>query len=1032
MRSHKLRGKVSLLLLLAILLFTYGTYTVFAVPPVSPYTPGAILDPNCVPGSANCTVQVLDASDEGVSFGSNIFSIDFVGAGITATEAGGALTVTVPGGGAALVLYDENPVLPSAPTASGTNAVAIGNGANATGEAAVSLGGENTGIGTGASTASGIASLATGSDGLASGFASAVFGWQNTAGNAMAAAFGEQTTASGQRAVTFGSQTQATGNNSTAFGTTTQATGDSAFVLGFDSTASGDFSFAQGNQTEAYSAYETVFGSFQTTYTPDSTTAFDTDDRLFVLGNGSSSIARNNALTVIKDGTFILNDDDTTWTSGDEEKFFFDPSNRAIRGGSVDSNAWEGVNVGDGSIALGFTNTGFGLGAPIASGDNSFATGTGTTASGIASTVTGAGNTASGGASFAGGQFSTASGDLSFAFGDGAIASANDAVAFGGSTTASGDTSTAFGADTVASGTTSTAFGNQTTASGTNATAFGFTNEAFSFAETVFGSNATTYTPDSATAFDTDDRLFVVGNGNGTPLDADEFSNALTIFKNGTFIVNDDNTTYNSLGGEEKKLFFDVVNNAFRAGSVTTTEWEGANAGDKSVAIGFGGAITGNPGGNGPVASGDRSLAFGTAAIASGEGAVAMGAPSTAFGFTGPTASGNNSFATGSGTDAQGANAATFGLGTVASGDHSFAAGIGSDAVGYASIAFGSSAANGDISGAIGNGNVVDGDSAFAAGALLEAPSFAEIALGFQSTTYVAASSTTTNGADRILTVGNGAGSTHSDALTILKDGHVGIGIDNYEATETAGFLLEVGDSTYSANTGRLRVENVSGTCDIDPTVGTLACSSDSRRKKEINTIQDSLSKVLGLRSVQYRWNSDTEDAPLRFGFIAQELEQIFPELVITDADGMKSVAYTNLIPFLAQAIQQLNNKIDLVSAGTVTGAEVGELVVDRLRAREICLDDVCIDRDSLQQILDATGADSVSDTGGTQGQSGDVPPTDGDNGQPGDTEGGTENPGEIDNPAPEPGPGDVPDEPAPEPEPSPDPEPSPEPISTE
>src|SRR5687768_11821085 len=59
MRSYNLRTKLSLVFVLGTLLFGYGTFVAFAVPPASPYNAGETLDPTCAPGDVNCTVAPI-------------------------------------------------------------------------------------------------------------------------------------------------------------------------------------------------------------------------------------------------------------------------------------------------------------------------------------------------------------------------------------------------------------------------------------------------------------------------------------------------------------------------------------------------------------------------------------------------------------------------------------------------------------------------------------------------------------------------------------------------------------------------------------------------------------------------------------------------------------------------------------------------------------------------------------------------------------------------------------------------------------
>ncbi|MCI4669487.1 MAG: tail fiber domain-containing protein [Bacteroidia bacterium] len=72
---------------------------------------------------------------------------------------------------------------------------------------------------------------------------------------------------------------------------------------GRENKASGETSFLGGGRNnEAPSRSEAVFGEFAETYTPNSATAFDLDDRLFVVGNGTSTSNRSNAMTILKNG----------------------------------------------------------------------------------------------------------------------------------------------------------------------------------------------------------------------------------------------------------------------------------------------------------------------------------------------------------------------------------------------------------------------------------------------------------------------------------------------------------------------------------------------------------------------------------------------------------------------------------------------------------------------------------------------------------------------------------------------------------
>jgi hypothetical protein len=92
---------------------------------------------------------------------------------------------------------------------------------------------------------------------------------------------------------------------------------------------------------------------------------------------------------------------------------------------------------------------------------------------------------------------------------------------------------------------------------------------------------------------------------------------------------------------------------------------------------------------------------------------------------------------------------------------------------------------------------------------------------------------------------------------------------------------------------------------------------SDERVKKNITPVDTELNNVLKLRPVFYNYKKDAETQPKRVGFIAQELQKVYPELVdegemsVGDVDNVLTVETTSLIPYLVKAIQDLNKKVE-------------------------------------------------------------------------------------------------------------------------
>lgn len=99
-------------------------------------------------------------------------------------------------------------------------------------------------------------------------------------------------------------------------------------------------------------------------------------------------------------------------------------------------------------------------------------------------------------------------------------------------------------------------------------------------------------------------------------------------------------------------------------------------------------------------------------------------------------------------------------------------------------------------------------------------------------------------------------------------------------------------------------------------TPGSWYSGSDSRWKTDVSTIENVTERIKKVRAVTFRFNVD-EYKNLGFpnskqiGVIAQEIETVFPELVATNEDGFKAVAYDKLSAVLLQAIKEQQAEID-------------------------------------------------------------------------------------------------------------------------
>jgi hypothetical protein len=121
----------------------------------------------------------------------------------------------------------------------------------------------------------------------------------------------------------------------------------------------------------------------------------------------------------------------------------------------------------------------------------------------------------------------------------------------------------------------------------------------------------------------------------------------------------------------------------------------------------------------------------------------------------------------------------------------------------------------------------------------------------------------------------------------LLPNGYVGI-------NAAADYPLHVG----------LDAAGVSIYADFD-----IVAFSDISVKENIRPIENVIERVQKSRGVLYdRTDCDSKD---NIGFIAQELEVAFPELVITNEDGTKAVKYQNAVAVMFEAIKEQQKQID-------------------------------------------------------------------------------------------------------------------------
>lgn len=407
-----------------------------------------------------------------------------------------------------------------------------------------------------------------------------------------------------------------------------------------------------------------------------------------------------------------------------------------------------------------------------------------------------------------------------------------------------------------------------------------------------------------------------VGIGTNAPKALLHVKDSNVLFTGYTGIFSGTVTT--PVSGAGSRFMWHANLSALRAGSVSGNQWDADSLGRNSIAMG------------------SNARALGSASVSLGSGTQARGGASVALG--------NLTIATGTWSTAIGSN-------SEATGERSVAMGFFANSNARASVALGfQTSANGDYSTAIGNNTNAGGENATAMGYRTEASSFASAAMGYgtiargyactavgyYNTSITIDTQTAISSTSPMFIVGNGTDNfNRKNAFVVLKNGNVGIGdnspsgnlvindndsdpIIQLQATgQDIGFVQVSGNNlrlgTNSSNSAGNVVIRVNGgdRFTVFPNgnatlTGTLTQSSDARLKKDIHKINAALGKVMLLNGYQYYWKDGlNRGSGLQIGLLAQNVEAVFPELVSTDQQGLKSVAYQNLVPVLTEAIKE-------------------------------------------------------------------------------------------------------------------------------
>lgn len=524
----------------------------------------------------------------------------------------------------------------------------------------------------------------------------------------------------------------------------------------------------------------------------------------------------------------------------------------AFRAGVVTADQWDHNNIGIYSTAFGFSN--------IAKGVGSFATGS---------------------ANYVEGVYSTAIGNTNYATGA-------NTVAIGNLAGAEGDQSSSIGTGTVSTSFQSTALGR------------------FNY----LAGNLNTDIPT--------DPLLVIGNGTSSG----NRSNAITVLKNGNtgigihqplvrLHVADSSVIFSGpqsvppgvapvpIQGPGIRLMWLPDRAAFRAGGISLDEWDDSRIGSYSTAFGLSNiasGVTSFATGLGNVASGNISACIGTYNNAPGLKSTAIGVGINTRTFEG-IALGRYNVVSGNQTS----DVSTDPIFTVGNGTSSV---LRSNALAILK--------NGDVS--IGDITPtekldIDGQLRIRGGEPANGKILISNATGvasWQNPSTLSLDQASATGISQVefrnAGVYRGAfGWSQADGRFFFYDG-------------------ESATNTLFINNGRMGIRRDATTNALEvggdaskSTAGSWLGNSDARLKKNITPVTQALDNLLKLQGVQYEWNDAQTGYPRpagrQMGFTAQNVQEVFPEKVSTDAQGYLQTAYGTYDPLIVEAIRELKNE---------------------------------------------------------------------------------------------------------------------------
>ena len=178
-------------------------------------------------------------------------------------------------------------------------------------------------------------------------------------------------------------------------------------------------------------------------------------------------------------------------------------------------------------------------------------------------------------------------------------------------------------------------------------------------------------------------------------------------------------------------------------------------------------------------------------------------------------------------------------------------------------------------------------------------------------------------------TTSPGSYNAHGRNLVVAGSGNVGITIDGAN-TSSGSICFADGTSSTASIAGKIEYDHSSDTMEfrtaattrmalnsssltVSGDVVAFGSPSDKRYKENIKPVTNALDKVSKLQGVTFDWKESESllDIKEDIGFIAQDVQEVLPELVRENEDGKLSLRDKGIVPILVEAIKELKAEIE-------------------------------------------------------------------------------------------------------------------------